>query len=253
MSVLLAALQTTREVWTRSRPAAGYTDAMGELARFAEYKKTEKRSYVLERQELAGLYSNIQTKVKTYGLQPWEPRDGLKLEVRVQRRRGGAEADESQDLEKQWAMYMQAEATRSRAINARIREIKEVLRKEFAKAAEDFVVKLQRVEQAIGALQGSLQVGQLDCTKGHDLLILGVRTKSNACWLSLNRYPLCETPSLSTSQLPIRAVSRPRWRRTTTRCSRTTICCMSWSWRRAESARRWLLLRTRWYLPRTPT
>lgn len=85
MSVLLASLQTTRETWIRTRPAGGYTDAIKELAAFAEYKKTEKRSFVMERQELAGLYSNIQTKVKTYSLQAWEPRDGLKLEVSQER------------------------------------------------------------------------------------------------------------------------------------------------------------------------
>jgi hypothetical protein len=39
--------------------------------------------------------------------------------------------------------------------------IKEALRKEFARAAEDFVVRLQRVEQAIGALKGPLQVSSL--------------------------------------------------------------------------------------------
>jgi len=36
--------------------------------------------------------------------------------------------------------------------------IKEALRKDFARAAEEFVTRLQIVEQAIGALKGSLPV-----------------------------------------------------------------------------------------------
>jgi hypothetical protein len=36
--------------------------------------------------------------------------------------------------------------------------IKEALRKEFARLAEDFMARLQRIEQAIGALRGSLPV-----------------------------------------------------------------------------------------------
>jgi len=79
---------------------------MAVLGQFAEYKKTSKRSWVKERQELAGLYSNIQTKIRTYGLAAWEPRDGLQLE----------------DLEVRWSEFLGAEGARSRAINARIRE-----------------------------------------------------------------------------------------------------------------------------------
>lgn len=36
--------------------------------------------------------------------------------------------------------------------------MKETLRKSFARAAEDLMVKLQKVEHSIGALRGSLQV-----------------------------------------------------------------------------------------------
>ncbi len=39
--------------------------------------------------------------------------------------------------------------------------IKEALRKDFAQAAEDFMVRLQKVEQAIGVLRGSLPVGYI--------------------------------------------------------------------------------------------
>jgi hypothetical protein len=38
--------------------------------------------------------------------------------------------------------------------------IKETLRKAFASAAEDFMARLQRIEQFIGALRGALPVSQ---------------------------------------------------------------------------------------------
>lgn len=51
-------------------------------------------------------------------------------------------------------VYESEHAGRKRLMSS----IKEALRKDFAKAAEDFIAKLQRVEQAIGALRGPLPV-----------------------------------------------------------------------------------------------
>jgi len=106
MVILLQSLEDTSRSWQAAPSPTNYPDAMAVLGQFAEYKKTSKRSWVKERQELAALYSNIQTKIRTYGLAAWEPREGLKLE----------------DLEVRWAEFLRAEGTRSRAINARIRE-----------------------------------------------------------------------------------------------------------------------------------
>ena len=106
MSALLSSLASTQRSWLSAASSETYPEAMNDLARFAEYKRTLKRGWVKERQELAALYSNIQTKLKTYALQPWEPADGLRLD----------------DLESIWADFLIAEGSRSRAINARIRE-----------------------------------------------------------------------------------------------------------------------------------
>jgi hypothetical protein len=73
---------------------------------FAAYKKTKKREWIKERQELGTLYSNIQTKSRTYGLQRWEPQAGMGLS----------------DLEREWERFVKDEGVRSRAINATIRE-----------------------------------------------------------------------------------------------------------------------------------
>lgn len=106
MTLLLSALDTTKQSWGAAPTPTTYPEAMSVLSQFAEYKKTSKRGWVKERQELAGLYSNIQTKIKTYGLKSWEPQQGSRLE----------------DLEVEWKEFLNAEGARSRAINARIRE-----------------------------------------------------------------------------------------------------------------------------------
>ncbi|BEI94756.1 uncharacterized protein CcaverHIS019_0703370 [Cutaneotrichosporon cavernicola] len=141
MAALLQALVKTRTAWSAAEAPASYPQAMAQKTEFMEHKKTSKRSWVRERQELAQLYSNIQTKLRTYSLRSWEPREGLRLE----------------DLEASWAELMAAEVAHSRNINARIRDIKEALRKEFARVAESFIERVQKVEQSIGSLSGALQ------------------------------------------------------------------------------------------------
>lgn len=106
MASLLGSMNETRRSWDAAERPATYPEAMEQKHQFTEYKKTSKRSWVRERQELAQLYSNIQTKLRTYSLRSWEPRDGLRL----------------QDLEASWSELMAGEVARSRAINARIRE-----------------------------------------------------------------------------------------------------------------------------------
>jgi len=106
MSTLLNALNQTRAAWASAERPTSYQEAIAHLSEFADWKKTGKRSRVRERQELAQLYSNIQTKLKTYSLRPWEPTPGMRLD----------------DLEVSWKELNAAEVARSRVINARIRE-----------------------------------------------------------------------------------------------------------------------------------
>jgi hypothetical protein len=81
MAALLEALATTESSWLTASTPSSYPEAMAHLGDFAAYKKSLKRGWVKERQELAALYSNIQTKLRTYGLKAWEPKEGLRLEV----------------------------------------------------------------------------------------------------------------------------------------------------------------------------
>lgn len=106
LALLLAALSDTQSNWAAAQPPSDYKSAMSNLSEFAEYKKTSKRQWGREKQELGALYSNIQTKLRTYGLNSWEPGEGRRLS----------------DLEEVWAGFLVDEGKRSRAINARIRE-----------------------------------------------------------------------------------------------------------------------------------
>ncbi len=70
------------------------------------YKTTEKRTWVTEKQDIATLFGNVQTKLKTYGLREYVPPDGLSLG----------------DLDEAWSELLRSEAERSRSINAQIRQ-----------------------------------------------------------------------------------------------------------------------------------
>ncbi len=83
MDILLNSLESTRASWSNSARPTNYPEAIGHLGDFAKYKKTSKRLFVRERQDLSALYSNIQTKLRTYSLRAWEPKEGLRLEVRT--------------------------------------------------------------------------------------------------------------------------------------------------------------------------
>jgi hypothetical protein len=59
--------------WARATFDGTYQNAKAKSSALAMYKTTEKRTWVTERQDLITLYSNVQTKLKTYGLRPWVP------------------------------------------------------------------------------------------------------------------------------------------------------------------------------------
>lgn len=144
---LIEALKSTQTKWARSSFTGGYADSIRQLREFESYKSTTKRGWVAERRELDTLLGNIQTKLKTYNLRPYNPPAGLTLE----------------DLAKAWEGLISTEANRKRAITASIRAIKDSLRKKFADAANQFAKHLTEISQAIASLSGDLEQ-QLDTT-----------------------------------------------------------------------------------------
>ena len=95
-----------QERWSLSVFAGTYQDAKEHSSEFATYKQTTKRSWVIEKQDIATLFGNVQTKLRTYGLREYVPPEGLSLA----------------DLDDAWKQLLVSEATRSRAINAQIQQ-----------------------------------------------------------------------------------------------------------------------------------
>ena len=92
--------------WSATAFTGSYTDAKGFSTDFTSYKQTTKRTWVTEKQDATTLFGDVQTKLRTYGLQEYVPAPGLSLS----------------DLDDAWKRLLESEAKRSRAINAEIRQ-----------------------------------------------------------------------------------------------------------------------------------
>ncbi|KAK0504158.1 actinin-like protein [Armillaria luteobubalina] len=144
VKLLLRALSEIRAKWSASMFSGTYTDAKSHSADFTIYKQTTKRTWVTEKQDIATLFGNVQTKLKTYGLREYVPPQGLALP----------------DLDEAWKALLASEAQRSRSINAQIRQIKESLRKQFADVANDFERRLHLISSELAAVDGPLEEQQ---------------------------------------------------------------------------------------------
>ena len=106
VKALLQSMADMQDIWDAKSFVGTYADAVQHAASFQNYKQTTKRSWVTEKQDVATLFGNVQTKLKTYGLREYVPPPGLSLV----------------DVDGAWNVHLQAEAGRSRAINAEIRQ-----------------------------------------------------------------------------------------------------------------------------------
>ncbi|KAI0696415.1 actinin-like protein [Cytidiella melzeri] len=141
---LLASVLEIQALWAAQKFTGSYTDAKEHAANFQRYKQSTKRQWVTEKQDVSTLFSNVQTKLRTYGLREYVPPGGLSLA----------------DLDAAWKSLLSSEARRSRAINAEIREIKETLRKRFAELANDFERRLSAISSELAAMEGPLEEQQ---------------------------------------------------------------------------------------------
>lgn len=80
---LLQALSETQSIWASSQFDGTYQDAKTQSTHFLAYKQTTKREWVTERQDVATLFGNVQTKLRTYGLREYVPTEGLSLAVSI--------------------------------------------------------------------------------------------------------------------------------------------------------------------------
>jgi len=138
---LLHALEQVQAGWAVIRFEGTYADAMNHSVQFSTYKQTIKRNWVTEKQDLTTLFSNVQTKLRTYGLREYLPPLGL------------APAD----LDSAWASLLSSEAKTSKAINAQIREIKDSLRRVYANLANSFERRLNAISTELANIGGPLE------------------------------------------------------------------------------------------------
>ena len=103
---LLTAVSSIQSQWSAQVFTGTYIDAKDQSAEFTTYKQTTKRTWVAEKQDVATLFGNVQTKLRTYGLREYHPPPGLALS----------------DLDAAWKILLEKEAERSRKINAQIRQ-----------------------------------------------------------------------------------------------------------------------------------
>lgn len=171
MRALLAAIQDRRDSWDNTEFTGTYADAKSHRATFGQYKRTTKRQWITEKSELTSLLGNIRTKLATYGLQEYEPPEGLRIS----------------DLEAAWRGLIVSEAQQARKINNQLREIKERLRTAFADTANDFALSLDTVSLRISELDGELErqlVGITDLSdqlKPLDGLLAELKTLEDKC------------------------------------------------------------------------
>ncbi|KAF9394289.1 hypothetical protein CPC16_011835, partial [Podila verticillata] len=137
---LMQAIDNKKSDWENSKFRGDYADAKRQSGEFVNYKTSLKRTWVADKRDLDTLLGNIQTKLKTYDLKPYHPPHGLT----------------PKDLDQFWKELLVAEEKRYRLINAKIRDIKEKLRQDFAKQANEFQVKVNSLSNELVLLDGDL-------------------------------------------------------------------------------------------------
>jgi Ca2+-binding EF-hand superfamily protein len=141
MRALLTQIANQQQTWEKAQFDGTYTEAKEQSRTFTKYKQSQKRDWVAEKSDLAGLLGNVKTKLNTYRLRPYEPPAELSLEA----------------LDQAWIRLMEAERNRSQVINNTIRDIKNNLRRTFADKANDFALALKTMTASISGLEGEVE------------------------------------------------------------------------------------------------
>ncbi|KAF2719883.1 alpha-actinin-2 [Polychaeton citri CBS 116435] len=140
MHELLRLITEQQQIWQDATFDGTYTEAKQQAAQFTTWKRREKRAWVAEKSDLAGLLGNMKTKLSTYRLRPYDPPAELSIEA----------------SEHAWQSLMKAERERSNVINTKIRDIKNDLRRSFADKANDFALALSTIGASISGLEGDV-------------------------------------------------------------------------------------------------
>ena len=107
-----------------------YNTTRGLIADFRQYRKTQKRQWVQEQEDLAALFNQIQAKLKINKRPPYVPPSGLSVS----------------DVDHDVTALTQAEQARRSALNAQLRSILDSLRQNFANKANHFADQLNSLK-----------------------------------------------------------------------------------------------------------
>jgi hypothetical protein len=148
VKLLMKQIEELIESWKNQNTANSYKELREELDNVYAFKRGLKRQWTSDKRDLDTLLGNIQTKLKTYNLKPYNPPEGLTLS----------------DLEKCWLHLVESESSLRRNLVNHIHDIKEGLKKQYATATNAFELELNKISNSLAGLEGDL-AGQLQLVK----------------------------------------------------------------------------------------
>merc|ERR1712137_1199470 len=142
-TALKNALTSKAQELSSSALGNDYSTSRALIAEFRNYRKTQKRTWVGEQEELASLFNTIQAKLRTNRRPAYVPPAGLS----------------TANIEGDMSALAAAESARQTALNAQLRAILDELRSNFAQLANAFADKLASLKSALATVG---EVGELD-------------------------------------------------------------------------------------------
>jgi len=147
---LLENIDAMKKSWETAPLGDNYTDAKAQFSEFENYKHSTKRKWMAEKREIENLLGNIQIKLKTYNLIPYNPPEGLY----------------PSDIDNAWNELVTTEGERKRNLSNNLAEIKDQLRKSYANSANDLQDKINSISNKLSGLsENSSLEDQLNLVK----------------------------------------------------------------------------------------
>jgi hypothetical protein len=116
--------------FSHAKDVDSYIEVKKDMVSFREYRRTKRRQMVQEKDDLATLFTSIQTKLRFQKLPPFEPSSGL----------------HPTDTEKHLTHLGTIETTRRRQLNSNMNAIKSKLEKNFGDQANSFYHDIQNLK-----------------------------------------------------------------------------------------------------------
>ncbi|KAJ1512695.1 hypothetical protein HMI56_003693 [Coelomomyces lativittatus] len=135
-TTFLNQLESHQASWKNTQFTQLYKDVRQHSLRFNDYKSTVKRAWIAEKRDLATLLSNIQTKLQTYQLAPYQPPEQLTLTA----------------TELAWQKHVTLEGDHKMHINKLIKSLRDQVQLNYAQLANPFQSELHQLTQELGGL-----------------------------------------------------------------------------------------------------